>query len=140
MFLIAALLTIATPVVHSSTKCVAIDGDTIVCVYRGKRLHLRVNGIDTPELPGHCHGIRICTPGDPFASKAETARFIAGHRVSWIDLGKDRYMRTIAEVRVGKKDLGCNLLTKKLAVYVPKWDNKKTLQKVCKDATSSTIS
>lgn len=46
------------------TGCTVTDGDTIRC--RGERI--RLLGIDTPELPGHCRQGRDCVPGDPVAS------------------------------------------------------------------------
>jgi endonuclease YncB( thermonuclease family) len=41
--------------------CTVTDGDTIRC--NGERI--RLLGIDTPELPGHCRKGRDCVSGDP---------------------------------------------------------------------------
>lgn len=115
----------------SSPFCVAIDGDTLVCRVGLKRVHLRLNGIDSPELPGHCHGNRHCAPGDPYAAKDNAARLIAGHTVTWRDLGTDRYGRTIAEAYAGGVDISCAQLRGGFAIYKPRWDNGKTLRNSC---------
>src|SRR4051812_48974674 len=66
--------------------CRAIDGDTLVC--DGERI--RLNGIDAPELPGHCRPGRRCVVGDPFAAKADLERNIRGGVIAITRLGKDR--------------------------------------------------
>jgi micrococcal nuclease len=115
----------------SSPQCLAIDGDTIVCRVGLQRVHLRLNGIDAPELPGHCRKGRHCAPGDPFASKANMAAMVAGKTVSWQDLGTDRYGRTIAEVTVHGTDVQCAQLRGGFAIYKYRWDNHKVLKHVC---------
>jgi micrococcal nuclease len=115
----------------ASANCVAIDGDTLVCRVGLDRIHLRLNGIDAPELPGHCHGNRHCAPGDPYAAKANLARLIVGKTVTWIDLGRDRYGRTIAQASAGGVDLQCAQLRGGLAIYKPKWDNGRTTARLC---------
>ena len=114
-----------------AAHCVAIDGDTLVCREGLNRIHLRLNGIDSPEMPGHCRAPRICAPGDPFAAKANLARMIAGHTVHWVPLGKDKYGRTIAQARSAHVDLQCAQLRGGYAIYKPRWDNGKTLAKRC---------
>jgi micrococcal nuclease len=115
-----------------SALCLAIDGDTLVCRVGLDRIHLRLNGIDAPELPGHCRKGRDCAPGDPYAAKANLARLIDGKTVTWIDLGRDRYGRTIAQASAGGVDLQCAQLRGGFAIYKPKWDNFKTLARVCR--------
>lgn len=115
----------------ASSLCLAIDGDTLVCRVGLERVHLRLNGIDAPELPGHCHGNRHCAPGDPFASKANLASLVAGKRIHWADLGRDHYGRTIAEVKAGRIDVQCAQLNGGFAIYKPRWDNGKMLARVC---------
>lgn len=116
----------------SSPYCVAIDGDTIVCRVGLERVHLRLNGIDAPELPGHCRAGRHCAPGDPYASKANMARMVTGRTVTWQDLGRDRYGRTIAEVNVEGVDVQCEQLRGGFAIYKPRWDNGRTLARICR--------
>lgn len=115
----------------ASAFCLAIDGDTLVCRVGLERVHLRLNGIDSPELAGHCRKGRICAPGDPIAAKANAARLIANSPVTWDDLGRDRYGRTIAEVRIGDVDLSCAQLKGGFAIYKPKWDNQKLVARTC---------
>lgn len=43
-----------------------IDGDTFDC----GGIRIRMQGIDAPEMPGHCRPGRNCTVGDPWASTA----------------------------------------------------------------------
>lgn len=114
-----------------SAFCLAIDGDTLVCRVGLERVHLRLNGIDAPEMPGHCRKGRHCAPGDPAASKANLAHLIAGQTVTWVDLGKDRYRRTIAQAKVGSTDLQCAQLGGGFAIYKPRWDNFKTTARAC---------
>jgi endonuclease YncB( thermonuclease family) len=80
------------------------DGDTLRC---GDR-RIRLSAIDAPELPGHCARGRQCTPGDPFASKANLERLTAGHSVACAQLGTDRYGRAIASCSVAGRNLECD--------------------------------
>lgn len=116
----------------ASAFCLAIDGDTLVCRVGLERVHLRLNGIDAPEMPGHCRAGRHCVAGDPYASKRNLARLVNGKRVTWLDLGRDRYGRTIAEVRVGSIDVQCAQVRSGNAIYKPQWDNGRTLARVCR--------
>lgn len=115
-----------------SNKCLAIDGDTLVCQHGLRRVHIRLNGIDAPELPGHCAKYRHCAPGDPIASKANLSALVAGRRVHWVDLGTDKYGRTIGEVKVGRADAQCAQLAGGFAIYKSTWDNQKLVAKTCK--------
>lgn len=115
----------------ASSFCLAIDGDTLVCRQGTERVHLRLNGIDAPELRGHCRKGRHCAPGDPIASKANLARLVAGKSVQWLDLGRDRYGRAVAQARAGGIDLQCAQLRGKFAIYKPRWDNQRTTRKTC---------
>ena len=115
-----------------SAQCVAIDGDTLSCLTTGhRRVHVRLNGIDAPELAGHCRKTRICAPGDPLASKANLKGLVDGQDVRWRSLGKDLYHRTIAEPRANGIDLSCAQLTGGFAIYKPKWDNRHALIANC---------
>lgn len=134
---VAPDLPLAAKAPTSSSHCLAIDGDTLVCRVGLKRLHLRLNGIDAPELPGHCRAGRHCAPGDPFASKANLAALVNGKRVHWIDLGTDHYGRTIAEAKVGSIDVQCAQLNG-FAIYKPRWDNRKLVRSTCKSLSNLT--
>ncbi|MXO57857.1 thermonuclease family protein [Pontixanthobacter gangjinensis] len=80
-----------------------VDGDTIRC---GDQ-RIRLQGIDAPEMPGHCRTGRNCTPGDPFASTANLSRLVASGQLRCLPDGLDRYGRTLARCSVGEIDLSC---------------------------------
>jgi micrococcal nuclease len=90
-----------------------IDGDTIVVqTASGSRLHVRLIGIDTPEIahfgkPGQCYGLR---------ATAITRRLAQGHDVL-LRIGRerhDRYGRLLAYVHVvdGPDDLERTLMAR----------------------------
>jgi micrococcal nuclease len=101
--------------------CFAIDGDTLRCGDIGEE-HVRLIGIDAPELPGHCEGHRQCAPGDPWASKQALERAVRGRWVRLDRHGQDRYGRTLAFAFVGNRNLSCTQLQGGFAVYVRRWD------------------
>ncbi|MCW3837833.1 thermonuclease family protein [Sphingomonas canadensis] len=109
---------------------VAIDGDTLRCAGPGGE-HIRLIGIDAPELPGHCRPDRRCAPGDPIASRAALAAGLRG-RATIERLGKDRYGRTLARVRVSGVDLGCRQLAGGHAIYVAAWDTGGRVARGCR--------
>lgn len=127
--LIAALLALSTPVVIDPAEArpiscpttFAIDGDTFAC----GSLRVRVQGIDAPEMPGHCRRGRSCTPGDPFASTANLRRLLARGGVVCVPTAIDVYGRTVARCSAGKgralADLSCAQLAGGFAVrrYAP---------------------
>ncbi|MCC6828279.1 MAG: thermonuclease family protein [Novosphingobium sp.] len=80
-----------------------IDGDTFDC--GGTRV--RLAGIDSPELPGHCRQGRVCAPGDALASTANLQRLIGGAEVQCRKSDTDRYGRTVARCSAGGRDLSC---------------------------------
>lgn len=86
----------------------AIDGDTIACANLPQ--HVRLLGIDAPEMPGHCRRGRVCTPGDPFAAQATLARLLAAGVAVVHPEGHDRYGRILARVTTGTIDLSCRML------------------------------
>lgn len=92
----------------------ALDGDTIRCanLFRSVRLA----GIDAPELPGHCRRGRVCTPGDPFASKRSLAGLLRLGPVRVQVTGRDRYWRTLGILWIGRVNLNCELLRRGQAV------------------------
>ena len=96
----------------------AVDGDTIACA--NLAAHIRLLGIDAPELPGHCRKGRVCTPGDGFASTRSLAALLARGPVWIAPAGHDRYRRTLARVTVvtarARIDASCHQLTTGAAV------------------------
>jgi len=81
------------------------DGDTFRC---GKH-RIRLAGIDTPEMPGHCRKGRKCTPGDPFAAKQALQNLVRGP-VLCTPIEKDRYGRIVARCQAGGRDVSCAML------------------------------
>ncbi len=97
-------------------SCRVIDGDTLNCA--GERI--RLNGIDAPEMPGHCRRGRRCVAGDPIASRDNLARLISRGPLQIDRLKQDRYGRTVAQVWVDGLDVSCLQLDH--AEYVARWD------------------
>jgi endonuclease YncB( thermonuclease family) len=64
------------------------DGDTITAIVDGRQIKVRLNGIDAPEKKQAFGNV----------SKQALSGLVFGKRVSIVDLGKDRYGRTIGEV------------------------------------------
>ena len=82
-----------------------IDGDTLTC--DGQRI--RLEGIDAPEMPGHCRKGRSCTPGDPYAAK-DYLESISRGSVTCLPIKKDAYGRTVARCEAGGRDLSCAMI------------------------------
>lgn len=101
----------------------AIDGDTIACA--NLTAHVRLIGIDAPEMPGHCRRGRICTPGNPVASQRALAALLAAGPVLVHPAGYDRYARILGRVTVtatlGTVDASCRMIATGTAVarYAP---------------------
>ncbi|ESQ90117.1 hypothetical protein ABAC460_10140 [Asticcacaulis sp. AC460] len=111
----------------AALSCLATDGDTLRC---GSE-RVRLVGIDAPEMPGHCASGRICVKGDPFASRDALSEAMRGKTLTIVRLGKDRYGRTIADVRADGKSLSCAQIKAGQAIYVKKWDNGQTVARQC---------
>lgn len=95
------------------------DGDTFYCDIAGypdivgKRVSIRIRGIDTPEMRAESKKTR------KRAQKAKefTADALAGARkVELVNIERDKYFRILADVYVDDKNLGKLLLKKRLAV------------------------
>ncbi|MCD2316384.1 thermonuclease family protein [Sphingomonas sp. IC-11] len=106
--------------------CAVTDGDTIRC---GDE-RIRLLGIDTPELPGHCRRGRDCVTGDPYAATASLEAALTGS-LTINRVGEDRYGRTLARVAGTKGDLSCWQLARGHAVYKPKWDDGMRVARTC---------
>lgn len=91
-------------------QLVAVDGDTLRCGAE----RIRLLAIDTPELPGHCRRGRKCVDGDPYAATASLAAMLKG-RAEIARVGRDRYGRTLARVRVNGIDLSDYQLSRGMA-------------------------
>ena len=84
-----------------------IDGDTFIC---GDGRHVRIAGVDAPELAGHCERWRQCAPGDAKASLHAMIRLAKGRTAQCEAVGTS-YNRTLAFCSVGGTDLSCAMLT-----------------------------
>lgn len=80
-----------------------LDGDTLDC---GQQ-RVRLQGIDAPELAGHCRPGRKCAPGDPYASTENLRQLVAGSTLQCRQTDTDVYGRTVARCSVGETDLSC---------------------------------
>ncbi len=123
---IPLMLFSASATTNVVTNCVVTDGDTVRC--NGERI--RLLGIDTPELPGHCRIGRHCVPGNPYAATQSLEDALVGtiriHRV-----GKDHYRRTLATLSSDKGDLSCWQLQHGQAIYKAKWDDGGLVRRTC---------
>lgn len=106
--------------------CTVTDGDTIRC--NGERI--RLLGIDTPELPGHCREGRECVEGDPYAATRSLADALVG-TIHISRVGEDRYGRTLATLSTDKGDLSCWQLQHGQAAYKAKWDSDGRVLLMC---------
>lgn len=89
-----------------------IDGDTFDC----GGIRIRMQGIDAPEMPGHCRPGRSCTAGDPWASTANLRRLTASGPVTCRRTDIDRYGRTVARCYAADVDLSCKQVEDGFAV------------------------
>lgn len=76
-----------------------IDGDTIVVRDNGRNVHLRVAGVDAPEMSQRAGP----------AAKAFTEQLCVRQPVSYRRTAIDRYHRTVAHVQCGAADLANSL-------------------------------
>lgn len=98
----------------SSFSCVnphVVDGDTFNCA--GGRV--RLQGIDAPEMAGHCRPGRSCVAGDPLASR-DYLMALTRNDVVCRPVETDHYGRTVARCIAGGRDLSCAMVEKGYAV------------------------
>lgn len=79
------------------------DGDTLRCA-DGTRV--RIAGIDSPEMPGHCARNRQCTPGDPYSARNSLIALTQGKALRCNSVGHS-YNRTLAHCYSGQTSIGC---------------------------------
>ena len=94
----------------------ALDGDTIACANLPR--HVRLLGIDAPELPGHCRPGRTCTPGDGAASARVLTALLGLGPVLITPKAHDRYGRILARASTADTgaDLSCGMIATGAAV------------------------
>jgi len=81
---------------------IVIDGDTLHSADR--RVKIRLYGIDAPELGQDCFDPIRWACGASSATYLET--LIAGRSVTCVEIGKDRYRRSVAICRNAQGDIG----------------------------------
>lgn len=94
------------------------DGDTLACE-DGTRI--RLQAIDTPEMPGACRKGRTCAPGDPYAAR-DALRKLAGGKTLRCERTGTSYNRVTAWCSVGGLDLSCAMYEGGWAVKVARYD------------------
>ena len=94
------------------------DGDTFVINIEnvpdvfGKEIAVRIRGIDTPEIKDKREEIRNIA----IKAKEELERLLtSGEKVILYNLGRDKYFRLLASVKVGDIDVSEYLIKKGLA-------------------------
>lgn len=112
--------------------CTATDGDTIRC---GDE-RIRLLGIDTPEMPGHCRKGRTCVAGDPLAARRALVEGMALGALTVRRTGRDRYGRTLGLVEATRADgrvinLSCRQIERGGAAYVRNWDDRRMVARAC---------
>lgn len=118
----------AVPKRTVKAACTVTDGDTIRC---GKE-HIRISGIDSPEMPGHCAKTRVCAPGDPFAAKANMALFLTSGPITIRRVvKKDKYGRTVGVVYANGVNVSCAQLAGGFAIFKPTWDTGGYIAREC---------
>lgn len=77
----------------------------------GKNMPIRVNGIDAPEIRGACPAEKL----KALEAKRFTEVFLSSGKVQLRNLKRGKYFRIIADVYVGDRSLGAELIKAGLA-------------------------
>lgn len=102
------------------------DGDTFRADIKGyppvvgRRMSIRINGIDTPEIKAHCEKEKILARA---AKKATVVLLRNAHKIELRNIRRGKYFRLIADVYVDEKSISKELINKHLAV--PYYGNTK---------------
>lgn len=122
IFLIQATLITANykDEIKDFTIIKVIDGDTFVINIENvpdvfsKEIAVRIRGIDTPELNDSREEIRKIS----IQAKEELEKLLtSGEKVILYNLGRDKYFRLLASVKVGDVDVAEYLIKKGLAKF-----------------------
>ncbi len=120
IFLIQATLITANykDEIKDFTIIKVIDGDTFVINIEnvpdvfGKEIAVRIRGIDTPELNDSREEIRKIS----IQAKEELEKLLtSGEKVILYNLGRDKYFRLLASVKVGDVDVAEYMINRGLA-------------------------
>ena len=120
IFLIQATLITANykDEIKDFTIIKVIDGDTFIINIAnvpdvfGNNIAVRIRGIDTPELNDKREEIRKIS----IQAKEELERLLySGKKIILYDLGRDKYFRLLASVKVGNIDVAEYMINRGLA-------------------------
>lgn len=107
----------------TSFNCVkyieTIDGDTVIFdlhdvpKYFGENAHIRIKGIDAPEL----HSNNSCEKKAALKAKEKVSQIlIAAKIINLTEIGKEKYGRILANIIADDTNIGEILLKEKLAI------------------------
>lgn len=103
--LLIARLNQREPVEPLIGKAYVIDGDTISIL----RDHIRLKGIDAPELAQTCDGLSKAYPCGQI-SRQSLIRLIGGRQVRCLSEGRDRFNRILATCFTGDINLNRSMI------------------------------
>lgn len=88
------------------------DGDTFAVTIPGipddlSRVSIRVRGVDTPEIKGHCEAEKRAA----IDARDFTTQWLQGNEWLACDIGWDRYGRILADIRSGDRTLTGDLVS-----------------------------
>ena len=95
------------------------DGDTFRADIKdypdivGKRMSIRINGIDTPEIKAHCEKEKILARA---AKKVTVSLLRNAHKIELHNIRRGKYFRLVADVYVDGKSIAKELINKHFAV------------------------
>jgi micrococcal nuclease len=100
------------------------DGDSLTVKLRGVKTRVRIEGIDAPELQ---------QAGSKGATSA-LAGLVKGRTVEVQETGKDRYGRTLAQIRADGKDVGVELVRQGWAWHFTRYNKDADLAEAEQEA------
>lgn len=95
------------------------DGDTFRANIKGyppvvgKRMSIRINGIDTPEIKAHCEKEKMLARA---AKKVTVSLLRNAHIIELHNIKRGKYFRLVADVYADGVSIGNELIRKHLAV------------------------
>ena len=123
VFLLLPILLLSSPKQYGSITISEVtsiyDGDTFTVNIKdwpeliGKRISIRINGVDTPEMRGKCQQEKILARK---AKKFTVAMLRAGRKIELRNMKRGKYFRIVADVYVDGKNLAKALIKKGLGV------------------------
>ncbi|AEG50780.1 nuclease (SNase domain-containing protein) [Sphingobium chlorophenolicum L-1] len=106
-----------------------VDGGTL----RVNGEHIRLLGIEAPDIAARCRKGGNCPPADPRRSK-DSLKHSLRDPITIIPVARDAAGRTVAIIYAGGLNVSCEQLRKGMAVYRPRWDSDRRLARECRFA------